>query len=72
MYPPQEAVVTESSRFRVYAQEAMRDASKAKNEEETLALHELALTWAQAALASDRVFGSSVILPPRGAREATH
>jgi hypothetical protein len=37
----------------------MRDASTAVDASEKRALEELACTWAQAALMSDRVFGSS-------------
>jgi hypothetical protein len=54
-----EAVMSEVSVFRLYAKEAMRDASTAVDASEKRALEELACTWAQAALMSDRVFGSS-------------
>jgi hypothetical protein len=54
----QEAVMSEVSVFRQYAEEAMRD-SKVAGEAEKRDLEELACTWAQAALMGDRVFGSS-------------
>jgi hypothetical protein len=37
----------------------IQEASRTKIENEKLVLSEFALTWAQAALASDRIFGSS-------------
>jgi hypothetical protein len=45
--------------FRLFAREAMRDSIEAVSQDEKRALEELACTWAQAALTSDRVFGSS-------------
>jgi hypothetical protein len=63
--------MSDANLFRQLAEEAMRDASKAKNQGDKQALEELACTWAQAALVSDRVFGSSVILSPRVVGEAT-
>jgi hypothetical protein len=63
--------MSDANLFRQLAEEAMRDASKAKNEVEKQVLEGLACTWAQAALMSDRVFGSDVILPPRTVGEAT-
>jgi hypothetical protein len=53
--------MSESSVFRQYAEEAMREASKATSETDRRALGELACTWAQAALVSDRMFGSSFV-----------
>jgi hypothetical protein len=53
-----EAVMTDANLFQKFAQEALQQASKAKSEQEKQALQELALTWVNAALASDRVFGS--------------
>jgi hypothetical protein len=44
--------------FQEFAKEALQQASKAKSEQEKLALNELALAWVNAALASDRFFGS--------------
>jgi len=49
--------------FQEFAEEALQQASKAKSEQEKLALNELALAWVNAALASDRVFGSSWYFP---------
>ena len=51
--------MSEVSVFRQYAEEAMCDSSKVASEAEKRTLEELACTWAQAALMSDRVFGSS-------------
>jgi hypothetical protein len=45
--------------FRLLAEEAMRDSSKAVCEDDRRALEDLACTWARAALMSDRVFGWS-------------
>jgi hypothetical protein len=55
--------MSESNLFRQYAEEAMHDASKAKSENEKLALEALACTWAQAALMSDFVFGPKDAAP---------
>ena len=56
--------------FQEFAKEGLQQASKAKSEQEKakseqekLALNELALAWVYAALASDRVFGSSWYFP---------
>ena len=49
--------------FQEFAKEGLQQASKAKSEQEKLALNELALAWVNAALASDRVFGSSWYFP---------
>ena len=57
--PSREAVMTDADLFQEFAKEALRQASKAKSESERLALNDLALTWVNAALASDRIFGSS-------------
>jgi len=51
--------MSDASAFRLLAEEAMRDSSKAACEYDRLALEDLACTWARAALMSDRVFGSS-------------
>jgi hypothetical protein len=45
--------------FRQYAKEAMRAASKSTIEDEGRVLIDLACTWARAALAGQRVLGSS-------------
>jgi hypothetical protein len=63
-------VMSESSVFRQYAEEAMREASKATSEADKQALSELACTWAEAAIASDRIFGSSFASAPTGDEEA--
>jgi hypothetical protein len=46
--------------FRRYAEEAMHESFEATSEHEKRA--DLACTWAQAALMSDRVFGSSCFI----------
>jgi hypothetical protein len=51
--------MSDASAFRLYAEEAMRGSSNAVDEAEKQGLEELAVIWAQAALMSDRVFGSS-------------
>jgi len=51
--------MTEGNLFREFAKEAIQAASKAKSESERLTLNDLALTWVNAALASERIFGSS-------------
>jgi hypothetical protein len=61
----QEAVMCEADLFRQYAKEAMRGSSKATSEIEKRALSDLACTWVQAALMSERVLGSSFISSPR-------
>jgi hypothetical protein len=55
--------MTDANLFQEFAKEALQQASKAKSEQEKLALNELALAWVNAALASDRVFGSSWYFP---------
>jgi hypothetical protein len=57
--------------FRQYAKEVMRWSSESKSENEKRTLIELACTWAQAALLSERVSGSSSISSPRDGGEAT-
>jgi hypothetical protein len=47
--------------FRQYAKEGMHGSCKVKDGNEKQALVDLALTWAQAALMSDRVLGSSFV-----------
>jgi hypothetical protein len=54
----------EADLFRQYAEEAARASSKATRQEEKHALMALACTWAQAALISERVLGSSFIPSP--------
>ena len=55
--------MTDANLFQELAKEALQQASKARSEQEKLALNELALAWVNAALASDRVFGSSWYFP---------
>jgi hypothetical protein len=57
----QEAVMRDADLFRQYAAEAIRGSSKATDENEKRSLVDLACTWAQAALLSERVLGSSFI-----------
>jgi len=47
--------------FRQYAKEGMHGSCKVKDGNEKQALVDLALTWAQTALMSDRVLGSSFV-----------
>ena len=58
--------MSEGTVFRLYAEEAMRQSSKAVCEDERRALEELDVIWAQAALMSGRVFGSSFTSPLEG------
>jgi len=51
--------MSDADLFRGYAKEAMQGSSKATSNSEKRALADLAYTWAQAALMSDKVFGSS-------------
>jgi hypothetical protein len=53
--------MSKSNQFREYAEEAMRWAHQSKTQEEKETLIELARTWTEAAVQSDRVFlvGSS-------------
>jgi hypothetical protein len=54
--------MSEGKVFRLYAKEAMCDASTAVDESEKRTLEELAVIWAQAALMSDRVSAERVQL----------
>ena len=49
--------MSEADLYRQYAKEAMHGSSKIKDENEKQALVDLAFTWAQAALMTDRVWG---------------
>lgn len=51
--------MNEADLFRQYAKEAMRDLSEVASENEKESLIDLACTWLQAALMSERVFRSS-------------
>ena len=57
--------MTEANEFRQYAKEALQCASESKDENEKLSFIELADTWAQAAIASQVIFGSGDISPRR-------
>ena len=57
--------MSEADQFRHYAREAARSSSQATSENEKQALMGLACAWAQAALMSERVLGSSFIPSPR-------
>jgi hypothetical protein len=63
--------MSDASVFRHFAEEAMCGSSKTTNEAYKRALEDLACTWAQAALASERVFGSSFASSPSDAGAAT-
>ena len=56
--------------FRQYAEEAMREASNAKNDDERKALENLACTRAQAALISDEGVAPNFISALRAVAEA--
>ena len=51
--------MSDADLFRRYAKEAMHESFEETSENEKQVLMGLACTWAQAALMSDRVFGSS-------------
>jgi hypothetical protein len=51
--------MSDADLFRRYAKEAMQGSSKATSNSEKCALADLAYTWAQPALMSDKVFASS-------------
>jgi hypothetical protein len=57
--------MSDANVFRHFALEAMRGSSEAISEDEKRALQDLACTWAQAALISERVFGIAVAPVPR-------
>jgi hypothetical protein len=63
--------MTEAELFRQYAKEAMHSSSKSTTENERRDLERLACVWAQAALKSERVFGSSFVSSPRDIPEVT-
>ncbi len=63
--------MSEADLFRQYAKEAMHVSFKATSENEKRTLIDLACTWAQAALMSDKVLGSSFVASPRDVGEAT-
>jgi len=57
--------MSEADLFRQYAQEAMLGSSEATSENEKRTLTDLACIWAQAALMSEKVLGSSFVSSPR-------
>jgi hypothetical protein len=57
--------MSDADLFRQYAKEAIYGSSKATSENEKQNLIDLACTWSQAALISDRVFGSNFVRSPR-------
>ncbi len=63
--------MSDADLFRQYAKEAMQGSSKAASENDKQTLIDLAFTWSQAALISDRVLGSSFVSSPRDVGEAT-
>jgi hypothetical protein len=69
--PEQEIVMTDAADFRQYAKEALRDSSVATSESEKQTLTDIACIWAQAALSSERVFGSGFVSPPHDVGVAT-
>jgi hypothetical protein len=48
--------MSKSDQFRRYAEEAMRSADRSKNQEEKESFIELARTWTEAAVQSERIF----------------
>ena len=62
--------MSEADLFRQYAKEVISVSSKATNDNEKRSLIDLACTWAQAALMSERVLGSNFISLPRDDRLA--
>jgi hypothetical protein len=62
--------MSDADLFRQYAKEALRGSSKAKSEDEKRTLIDVACTWSQAALLSEKVLGSSFVSSPRDADEA--
>jgi hypothetical protein len=63
--------MSEADVFRQYAKEAMRESSEVASDDEKRSLIDLACIWVQAALASERVLGSSFTSSPRDLAEAT-
>jgi hypothetical protein len=63
--------MSEADLFRQYAKEAMRESSEVASDDEKRNLIDLACIWVQAALVSERVFGSSFVSSPQDVAEAT-
>jgi hypothetical protein len=51
--------MTKAGQFRQYAEEAMRWALRSNTEKEKQAYTDLALTWTQAAVQSEHIFGGN-------------
>jgi hypothetical protein len=51
--------MTKAGQFRQYAEEAMRWAVRSNTEKEKQAYTDLALTWTQAAVQSEHIFGGN-------------
>jgi hypothetical protein len=65
--------MSDADLFRQYAKEAIHEFSKATSENEKHTLADLACTWAQAALMSERILGSSFVSSPHDVgEEASH
>jgi hypothetical protein len=62
--------MTDSDLFRQYAKEAIRASSEVTSDDEKRSLIDLACIWVQAALMSERVFGSSFVSSPRESAKA--
>ena len=60
--------MSDADLFRQYAKEAMSGSSEATNENDKQSLLDLACTWVQAAVASERVWGSSFTPQPPDAK----
>lgn len=63
--------MSEADLFRQYAKEAMHESSEVASDDEKRSLIDLACIWVQAALMSERVFGSSFSSSPHDVAEAT-
>jgi hypothetical protein len=55
--------MSKAEQFRQYAEEALRWARQSKTEKEKQAYTDLALTWTEAALRSEHIFGVNASLP---------
>jgi hypothetical protein len=55
--------MSKTDQFRQYAEEALRWSRQAKTEKEKQAYADLALTWTEAALRSEYIFGVNASLP---------
>jgi hypothetical protein len=57
--------MSKADQFRQYAEEALRWARQSKTEKEKQAYTNLALTWTQAAVQSEHIFGVNDSAPSR-------